>query len=141
TSPAQTAPRAATPLPAGEAPQTGAPTTPEAGIPAAAPAPAPLQPQYGLGLPVPGLGGAAPLLEPGPGFLPAQAPPAITAVPAPEPGAIPIQANDLRAPPILIRSNIGLAAAYTDNPGNTPQTFSDLILHPSGGISASFDTV
>jgi uncharacterized protein (PEP-CTERM system associated) len=142
--PAQTPPRAATPLPAGEASQTGAPTTPsppEAEIPAAAPAPVPLQPQYGLGLPVPGFGGPVPLLEPAPGFLPAQAPPAITAIPAPEPGAIPIQANDLRAPPILIRSNIGLAAAYTDNPGNTPQTFSDLILHPSGGITASFDTV
>ena len=144
TPPAQTAPRAGTPLPTGEAPPTGALETPspaEAGIPAAVPAPAPLQPQYGLGLPVPGFGGPAPLLQPGPGFLPAQAPPAITAVPAPEPGAIPIQANDLRAPPILITSNIGLAAGYTDNPGNTPQTFSDVFFRPSGGISASFDTV
>ena len=41
----------------------------------------------------------------------------------------------------MITPSIGLTAGYTDNPGNTPQTFSDLILHPSGGISASFDTV
>src|SRR5256885_956265 len=80
--------------------------------------PAPLQPQYGLGLPVPGLGVPAPLLPPEAAFPPPQAPPSLVGIPAPEPGAIPIQANNLRAPPILVTPSIGLAAGYTDNPGN-----------------------
>jgi uncharacterized protein (PEP-CTERM system associated) len=56
------------------------------------------------------------------------------------PGAAPIQANDVRAPPIIIRPSISLSEAYTDNPRNTPRNLSDAITHLAGGTAISFDT-
>ena len=73
--------------------------------------------------------------------MPPQAVPVITATPPPAPGAVPVQANDLRAPPVIIRSSIGLGVGYTDNPGNAPNTFSDFLIHPNGTTTVSFDTV
>jgi uncharacterized protein (PEP-CTERM system associated) len=57
------------------------------------------------------------------------------------PAAIPIQANDLRAPAVIITPSIGLSEAYTDNPRNTPQTLSDAITKLNGATAISFDTV
>jgi len=57
------------------------------------------------------------------------------------PGALPVQAGDLRAPPILIIPRVTLSEGYTDNPRNTPNTLSDSISHLRGGTTISVDSV
>jgi len=119
--------------PSGEALPDKLTGNPAAPIPVAPP---PLTPAYGYGVPAP------PLAFPGPTY--AAAPPAApnyTALAPIAPGAAPIQAGDLRAPPVLIGSNVYVSEGYTDNPRNTRQTFSDSITRLRGATNISIDTV
>lgn len=96
----------------------------------------PLVPVYGYGVP------EAPLAVPGLTFAPVPpAAPNYTALAPITPGAAPIQAGDLRAPPILITPNVYASEGYTDNPRNTPQTFSDSLTEIRGAANISFDTL
>jgi hypothetical protein len=84
------------------------------------------------------------MLAPLPGLEPVLlpvTPPLVTGLAPITPGAVPIQANDVRAPPIIITPSILLSQGYTDNPRSTPMTFSDAVTHLSGGTAISFDTV
>jgi len=84
------------------------------------------------------------MLAPLPGLEPVLlpvTPPLVTGLAPITPGAVPIQANDIRAPPIIITPSILLSQGYTDNPRSTPMTFSDAVTHLSGGTAISFDTV
>jgi hypothetical protein len=92
-----------------------------------------LQPAYPAG-------NIAPLPQLEPFLLPPITPPTVVGLGAIRPAAIPIQANDLRAPPVIITPKMGLFEAYTDNPRNTPQTFSDAITTISPATAISFDT-
>lgn len=99
-------------------------------------APRPLTPAYGYGVPAP------PFDITGPTFAPVPpAPPSYTSLPPITPGAAPIQAGDVRAPPILITPNAYVSEGYTDNPRNTRQTFSDSETRLLGGANISFDTL
>lgn len=83
-----------------------------------------------------------PLAIEGPTFAPAPpAAPNYTALPPITPGAAPIQAGDVRAPPILITPNLYVSEGYTDNPRNTSQTFSDSLSEYRGATNISFDTL
>ncbi len=98
--------------------------------------PALLTPGYGFGTPFAPFGGA-----PIAATLPPQAPPNNVGLQPLLPGALPVQANDLRAPPILITPTVSLFEGYTDNPRYTPNTFSDSITHLRGGTTISVDSV
>lgn len=106
--------------------------------------------QTGLGF------GASPFLAPGYGFgfssalglggtagAPAEPPAPLTTIGLQplRPGAIPVQAGNNRAPPILIAPTVTLSESYTDNPRNTADTFSDLISRFGGGTAISVDSV
>lgn len=99
-------------------------------------APPPLTPVYGYGTPNPPVPGSTAVIA-----APPPAPPSYTNLPPLAPGALPIQANDLRAPPVLITPSIGLFEGYTDNPRNTAQTFSDSTTHLNSALNISVDTV
>lgn len=58
-----------------------------------------------------------------------------------QPGAIPIQAGNIRAPPILIVPSVSLYEGYTDNPRNTPQMLSDSLTQFGAGTAISVDSV
>jgi hypothetical protein len=94
-----------------------------------------MPPRYGFGNFMPPLG-------PG-GFLPEQpaAPQAAGGLAVLQPGALPIQAGNLRAPPILISPLAHISQTYTDNPRGTPGTLSDTITRFGGGTLISYDTV
>ncbi len=138
---------AATPATPGEAgAQTEEPTAPEqapanppAVAPPAVPNPPPplLAPQYGFGTLQPqqfgGLGNFVPAAPP--------APPEGTALGAIQPGALPVQAGNLRAPPILVLPHASLVTGYTDNPRNTSKTLSDVYGDLRGGTTISVDSV
>lgn len=104
------------------------------GAPALLLPPPPLAPGY-----LPGAPGVP--IEPLPFNFPAQTPPSAVALPPVQPGALPIQANDLRAPPILIKPSLSLFAGYTDNPRGTPSTLSDVFTRLNAGTAMSFDSV
>jgi uncharacterized protein (PEP-CTERM system associated) len=124
--------------PAGVTP--GATATPEQPISpvGALPATPPplLTPRYGFGTPFAPVGGT-----PVAATLPPQAPPSDVGLQPLRPGALPVQANDLRAPPILITPSVSLFEDYTDNPRNTPNTFSDSITRLNAGAAISVDSV
>lgn len=95
-------------------------------------------PGYGFGNLTPG--GA--LLPPNPAPPTGAFEPLATARLAPlQPGAVPVQANNPRAPPILIRSRATATAGYTDNSRNLPGGFSDALARLSGNTAISVDTV
>lgn len=130
-----TAPSATTP----EEPVSPLDTVPglPPGVPSAPALAAPpfLTPRYGFGT-------LAPFLPPSP------APPAAPSEPPTNvglrplrPGAIPVQANDPRAPPILILPTVFLSQGYSDNPRSTPDTLSDSITRLRGATSISVDSV
>ncbi len=87
------------------------------------------------------------VIPPAPFLPPQSAPPVAAAAPLPtrlaplRPGALPVQAFDLRAPPILIRPSIFITGGYTDNPRGEPENFSDGFTRLSGNTAISFDTV
>jgi uncharacterized protein (PEP-CTERM system associated) len=89
---------------------------------------------YGYGTPA-APNGTTPTLT-----LPASAP-SPTGLPPLVPGAVPIQAGDLRAPPILISPVVQLFEGYTDNPSSLPQGTPDSITRAIGSANISFDTV
>jgi uncharacterized protein (PEP-CTERM system associated) len=95
-----------------------------------------LTPGYGFGTPFAPVGGT-----PAAAALPPQAPPTGVGLQPLRPGALPVQAQDLRAPPILITPSVSLFEAYTDNPRTTPNTLSDSITHLNAGTSISVDSV
>lgn len=98
-------------------------------------APPQLTPGLGYGVPAAPIPGGAPLTPVAP-----PAPPNYAGLAPMAPGALPVQAGNLRAPPILINSTVYLSEAYTDNPLGTPQTFSDVLTRISPGTNISFDT-
>jgi uncharacterized protein (PEP-CTERM system associated) len=118
-----------------EAAAAGEPGSPSPNPSAAPPlvAPPPLIPGYGYGSP---LAPAAPPLGPP---EPVEPPSDVRLRPL-TPGAAPIQAGDLRAPPILVNSSIGLSEGYTDNPRNTPQTLSDSVTRLNSATNISVDS-
>jgi uncharacterized protein (PEP-CTERM system associated) len=132
--PPETAPGPEAAAPAGPPPGL----EPEAAPPAYPPAPpAFFTPPYGFGNLTPG-----PLLAPNPPAPVAPpAPPLTTALAPLRPGSLPVQAYDLRAPPILIRSSLSAFLGYTDNPRSTPGNFSDALARLGGNTAISVDTV
>ncbi len=68
------------------------------------------------------------------------APPTTIGLQPLQPGAIPVQAGDNRAPPILIVPTATLSEAYTDNPRNTTSTLSDSLTHLNAGTAISVDS-
>ncbi len=110
--------------------QPGIATTPGTAAP-----PLILTPGYGFGTPLAPIGGAAaaPILPP--------APPTAVGLRPLRPGALPVQAQDLRAPPILIIPRATLIESYTDNPRNTPKGLSDSITRLNAGTAISVDSV
>lgn len=120
-------------------PQTGTPVEPPpglAGAPQTTP-PAFVSPPYGYGSLAPGL-----FLPPSAGLpaLPPNAPPSTALAPL-RPGALPVQAYNLRAPPILIQPLVSVFGGYTDNPNSTPNGFSDVYTRVYGNTAISVDTV
>ena len=109
---------------------------PPASPPPSPPAPPLLTPGYGFGTPLAPIGGTAAAAP----AVPATAPTSVGLQPL-RPGALPVQAQDPRAPPILITPRATLSESYTDNPRNTPNTLSDSITHFSTGTAISVDTV
>jgi uncharacterized protein (PEP-CTERM system associated) len=114
-----------------------APTDPEPDGAVAPELPAPpfLTPPSGFGLIPP-----TPFLPPQP-VLPAAAAPLPTRLAPLRPGALPVQAFDRRAPPILIRPTASITGGYTDNPRSDPEGFSDVFARLNGNTAISFDTV
>ncbi|MGD9614499.1 MAG: TIGR03016 family PEP-CTERM system-associated outer membrane protein [Alphaproteobacteria bacterium] len=96
-------------------------------------------PNFGLGNFAPG----TPFLPPNPAppATPAQNPLPTTMLPPLRPGAIPAQAYDLRAPPILIRPTVSVNVGYSDNPRTTQDGFSDALARLRGDTVISIDTV
>jgi uncharacterized protein (PEP-CTERM system associated) len=118
-------------------PTTATPEQPISPVGALPAAPPPLlTPGYGFGTPFAPVGG-----RPVAATLPPQAPLNDVGLQPLRPGALPVQANDLRAPPILITPTVSLFEDYTDNPRNTPNTFSDSITHLNAGAAISVDSV
>jgi uncharacterized protein (PEP-CTERM system associated) len=74
-------------------------------------------------------------------LLPPSVPPRGGALGPVRPGAVPLQAGDLRAPWLLIRPNLFGSIGYTDNPRNAPGTFPDAIMELRGSADISIDTV
>jgi uncharacterized protein (PEP-CTERM system associated) len=95
-----------------------------------------LTPGYGFGIPlapIAGTSAAFPTLPP--------APPTSVGLQPLRPGAVPVQAGDIRAPPILIVPEVTLFEGYTNNPRNTPNTLSDSVSHFGAGTTISVDSV
>ena len=124
---------------AAPAPEAAPPIGPEPGF-AAGPdltSPSFLTPPFGLGNPA-----LSPLLPPNPAGAEAAAePPSTTALAPVRPGALPVQAYDLRAPAILIQPSVSVFGGYTDNPRSTPNNFSDVFGQFRGAAAVSVDTV
>jgi uncharacterized protein (PEP-CTERM system associated) len=91
----------------------------------------------GLGL---GLG-AAPAFVPGAAPAPLLAPPPAAGLAPLAPGAAPIQAGDVRAPPLLVNSSVALFQGFNDNPEATPNTLADIYTHLQSGLNVSVDSV
>jgi uncharacterized protein (PEP-CTERM system associated) len=108
---------------------------PDGAVPPQPPAPPFLTPPSGFGLIPP-----TPLLPPQP-VLPATVAPLPTRLAPLRPGALPVQAFDRRAPPILIRPTVSITGGYTDNPRSTPEKLSDVFTRLRGDTAISFDTV
>ncbi len=126
-------------LEAAPAPEVAPPFEPEPGFAGAPDLTSPnfLTPPFGFGNPA-----LSPLLGPNPASAAAPTePPSTTALAPVRPGALPIQANDLRAPPILIQPSVSVFGGYTDNPNGTPNNFSDVFGQFRGGAAVSVDTV
>jgi hypothetical protein len=104
------------------------------GAPAAVSPPPLLPSQYGFGNLAP-----SPTVIPTLPAVPATPPTTIGLSPL-APGASPLQAQNIRAPPIIIIPTIGLSQGYTDNPRSTPSTLSDSLSRFDGGTTVSFDT-
>jgi uncharacterized protein (PEP-CTERM system associated) len=120
-------------------PERVAPIGPEpslAGTPELGP-PGFLTPGYGFGY-----AGPAPLLPPNPAPSVTSSEPVSSIRLGPvRPGALPVQAYDRRAPPILIQPRVSVFEGYTDNPRSTPGNFSDALTRLQGGTTISVDTV
>lgn len=118
-------------------PPPTSPLSPGATVPPPEPAPAPLlMPGYNFGAgPQAPVVGAPPVLA-----LPA-APPNAAGFQPLVPGAIPVQAQDIRAPSILYLPTATLFQGYTDNPRYARNTLSDSVTRLSLGSTISIDTV
>ena len=138
-SPSASATPAGGQLQAAPAPEAAPPIGPGPGF-AAGPdltSPSFLTPPYGFGNPA-----LSPLLppNPAPGAAPTEPPSTTTLAPV-RPGALPVQAYDLRAPAILIQPSVSVFGGYTDNPRGTPNNFSDAFGQFGGAAAVSVDTV
>ncbi len=91
---------------------------------------------YAFGAPLSPLAGTAAALPTVP-----PTPPSTVGLQPLTPGALPVQAGNNRAPPILIVPRATLSEGYTDNPRNTANTLSDSLTHLNGGTAISVDSV
>jgi uncharacterized protein (PEP-CTERM system associated) len=139
-------PTGTAPTPIGSAPAPLSNTTPNPpgtapGGGGATPTPPILAPPTlfpgGLGL---GLG-AIPAPIPGAAPAGALAPPPAVGLAALAPGAAPIQAGNLRAPPLLISNSVGLSLGLNDNPEGTSSSRADTYAHLQTGTNISVDSV
>jgi uncharacterized protein (PEP-CTERM system associated) len=103
----------------------------------------PLFPSTGLGFagaPATYTGAVGPAIAPVAPTSPAQAPLPNPLLPPLQPGATPVQANDDRAPALIIQPGAGLAQGFDDNPRQTPNRLADTVTNLNASLLGSIDT-